>query len=283
MGQRSLLDNSPQHNQHSPSHPALPPSLDPFLAEPRPSQSRLQYPRLMVTPSGKAVMAPQGSPIRVIPPSRSRPQEPTRSSALLAEQVKPAPTLQRTSHSDPGTTLTSVRPAQFLYYHQVPGPDNRGPPIAWNTRELVIRSPPLPRQRSARACKKCRKRKTKVCTFNPGWMIYMFLTGYLLSVFWVDAVHAMQESGFGVRIRRTVYAASSAGLNERGPNERLPPLDCRQCPYGRRFSSHLTWNSPSSAVPPYTIAAQTRTQRRSSTYCSCIVCTGVPIACLPDM
>lgn len=111
----------------------------------------------------------------VSPPSRSRPSEETPVHLLSDHpaQVAPrmeAPMIQRTAFSAPGgTTLESnLRPShQFLYYHRVPGPDRHGPPIVWNTREVVVRSPPLPRQRSAKACKKCRRRKTKVRLLNP--------------------------------------------------------------------------------------------------------------------
>lgn len=71
--------------------------------------------------------------------------------------------LQRT-HSNYGPA-TSSHPSDphIVYDCQVTAADQRGQAIAWTTREVVLRSPPLPRQRSAKACKKCRKRKTKVC------------------------------------------------------------------------------------------------------------------------
>lgn len=162
-GQQSTLNPDSHHEQYLSSHSVPQSSLDAFLSCAR--MYPREYPRLVVTPTGKAVVTPLGSPLRVVPPSRSRLEgnpAPPPFSQHSDPRVIP-PVLQRTHFSDPGSTLTRVRPAQFLYYHQAPGPDTRGPPIAWNTRELVMRSPPLPRQRSARACKKCRKRKTKVC------------------------------------------------------------------------------------------------------------------------
>ena len=74
------------------------------------------------------------------------------------------PRMMQRTHSDAAPTYRAPG-SQFLYYHQVPGSDQQ--PIAWSTREVALRSPPAPRQRSAKACKKCRKRKTKVCFFVP--------------------------------------------------------------------------------------------------------------------
>lgn len=134
-----------------------------------------QHPRsdhlqAIASPSSRKVPL-LGSPIRVVPPpSRSHPSEApmhllTDHLAQRASRME-APMMQRTHFSAPGGTMLESNARhghQFLYYHQVPGPDSHGPPIAWNTREVAMRSPPLPRQRSAKACKKCRRRKTKVC------------------------------------------------------------------------------------------------------------------------
>ena len=75
------------------------------------------------------------------------------------------PHMLRRAHSDYGPAITShASDPQLLYnYHHLAAANQAGPPIGWATREVLIHSPSLPRQRSAKACKKCRKRKTKVC------------------------------------------------------------------------------------------------------------------------
>jgi hypothetical protein len=71
---------------------------------------------------------------------------------------------QRT-HSEHGPAFAASYPSDqpLVYQYQLPTVDRRSPPVAWSASELVLRSPQLARQRSAKACKKCRKRKTKVC------------------------------------------------------------------------------------------------------------------------
>ena len=73
--------------------------------------------------------------------------------------------LQRT-HSEYGPAFSShASDPQLLYNYPLAAGDQRGQSLGWSARDLVLRSPPLPRQRSAKACKKCRKRKTKVRFF----------------------------------------------------------------------------------------------------------------------
>lgn len=70
--------------------------------------------------------------------------------------------LQRT-HSDAyGPAAFASHPTEQPLLYQLAAADQRSQAIGWGARDIVLRSPPLPRQRSAKACKKCRKRKTKV-------------------------------------------------------------------------------------------------------------------------
>lgn len=75
--------------------------------------------------------------------------------------------LQR-SHSDYGPAM-GAHPSdpRILYNYRVQG-DHRGQPIAWPATEVVLHRHPssAPRQRSAKACKKCRRRKTKVRIYS---------------------------------------------------------------------------------------------------------------------
>lgn len=116
--------------------------------------------------------------------------------AVPAPKAKAEPRRQR-QHAPEGA-LASVRPFQFMYYHQAPRDDSDGPPLAWSTREVHIEDPPLPRQRSAQACQKCRKRKTKVrppFKFNRELLLII-----LSSVLWRSAVHAMQGTRSRMRL-----------------------------------------------------------------------------------
>ncbi|KIP12335.1 hypothetical protein PHLGIDRAFT_27457 [Phlebiopsis gigantea 11061_1 CR5-6] len=73
------------------------------------------------------------------------------------------------SHSDYGPAM-AAHPSdpRILYNYRVQG-DHRGQPIAWPTTEVVLHRHPssAPRQRSAKACKKCRRRKTKCSGGQP--------------------------------------------------------------------------------------------------------------------
>ena len=71
--------------------------------------------------------------------------------------------LQR-SHSDYGPAMAShLSDPRVLYNYRVQG-EHRRQPVPWPTTEVLIHPSSAPRQRSAKACKKCRRRKTKVHT-----------------------------------------------------------------------------------------------------------------------
>lgn len=70
------------------------------------------------------------------------------------------PRMLQRSHSEYGPAVSS-----HLYNYQLAASGQKVQSMEWSARDLVLRSPPLPRQRSAKACKKCRKRKTKVRRF----------------------------------------------------------------------------------------------------------------------
>lgn len=74
------------------------------------------------------------------------------------------PHMLRRAHSDYGPAMSShPGDQQVIYnYHQLAAANQAGQSIGWTAREVILHSPSLPRQRSAKACKKCRKRKTKV-------------------------------------------------------------------------------------------------------------------------
>lgn len=80
-------------------------------------------------------------------------------------RVDPRMLQQLPSEYGPAAFASHTTDPQLLYNYQLA--DQRNQSIGWGTRDLVLRSPPLPRQRSAKACKKCRKRKTKCSGGQP--------------------------------------------------------------------------------------------------------------------
>ncbi|GJE87108.1 hypothetical protein PsYK624_031910 [Phanerochaete sordida] len=93
---------------------------------------------------------------------------------LLSQQYVPNvdprvdPRMLQQLPSEYGSAFASrAADPQLLYNYQLAAAEQRGQSIGWSARDLVLRSPPLPRQRSAKACKKCRMRKTKCSGGQP--------------------------------------------------------------------------------------------------------------------
>ncbi|KAI0086364.1 hypothetical protein BDY19DRAFT_995970 [Irpex rosettiformis] len=77
------------------------------------------------------------------------------------------PVAPESYYSAPAEPLVNVRPAQFLYYNQISSTNRSEPYVAWTTQQANMQYAPMLRQRSAKACNKCRKRKTKCCGGFP--------------------------------------------------------------------------------------------------------------------
>lgn len=110
-----------------------------------------------------------------IPPSLPQREHPML--PMFAQSLPPpgyaAPMLPASYYSGHEPHM-SVRPAQFLYYNQIPSANRPEPYIAWTTHEANAQYAPMVRQRSAKACNKCRKRKTKVLIYFPSFFFSIF-------------------------------------------------------------------------------------------------------------
>ena len=191
----------PQDNLPQPSSvPSFP--LDPALGGPDAYAVRDHSVDLASPESGFIPMSSSAPSMPIAPPQfhETAPQP----VHLLSQYGMPNgmrmdPRAMQRTHSGASPSPFRAPGSQFLYYHQVPGLDQQ--PIAWSTREVAVRSPPAPRQRSAKACKKCRKRKTKV---RVSVCLSSFRRSHSSLVLRWLALRSLCRAWLGVRVRREV-------------------------------------------------------------------------------
>ena len=178
------ISSSPNRTQHAKPDGDVPqgPVLPPEQPSPRTFADRqsITFPSLQEPPLGfMRVPDNPNNLVHQLPPSAAPfyinttipPSLPQREHPMLPMYAQPLPPPGYTAPMLPASYYSghephmSVRPAQFLYYNQIPSANRPEPYIAWTTHEANAQYAPMVRQRSAKACNKCRKRKTKVLIY----------------------------------------------------------------------------------------------------------------------